>query len=191
MTKNDKQLLTVAGIGLGLLMLPSLVSGAAAPTGAAGTLSYLGKSGLPLGMKRNNPGNIVRGANYQGELFLDQGRFAQFESWAYGIRAMITLLIKYITKGSSYPNPCVTTPQNTIRLIINQWAPKLSCGGDNPDNAVDEYVKFVSAKTGFPANQVLTADKTTLRKLVMAMSRVEQGRDCVTPDQFNYAYSLL
>lgn len=189
MTKQEKQLLTFAGIGLGVLLLPTL-TGAATPASVA-QLSYLGKKGLPLGMSRNNPGNIVRGVNYKGEVFLDSGRFAQFETWALGIRAMISLLTKYITKGSSYPNSCVTSPQNTIRLIINQWAPKHSCGGDNTDAVVDQYVRFVADKTGYGPDKILQANQTTIRKLVMAMSRVEQGRDCVTADQFNYAYSIL
>ncbi len=190
MKKQDKQLLAFAGIGLGILLLPRLAS-AANPSSGVAQLSYLGQKGLPLGMSRNNPGNIVRGVNYKGEIFLDSARFAQFETWAMGIRAMISLLTKYITKGSSYPNPCVTSPQNTVRLIINQWAPKASCGGDNQDTVVDQYVRFVADKTGYGPDKILQANQETIRRLVMAMSRVEQGRDCVTADQFNYAYTLL
>lgn len=190
MKKQDKQLLALAGIGIGLVLLPRL-AGASNTTAAAAQLSYLGQAGLPLGMGRNNPGNIVRGVGYKGEIYLDGGRFAQFETWVLGIRAMISLLRKYITSGSSYPNPCVTSPQNTVRLIINQWAPKKSCGGDNSDDVVDNYVRFVADKTGYGPDKILQPTQDTLRRLVMAMSRVEQGRDCVTSAQFNYAYTLL
>lgn len=189
---NQQQKYLIAGGALLAFLLFSK-KGAAATSGSVATLSYLGQSGLPLGMSRNNPGNIVRGVNYQGEVFQDNGRFAQFQSWAYGIRAMIVLLRKYITSGSSYPNKCVTTPQNTVRLIITQWAPPNSCtngGTENPDSVVQNYINYVATRTGFNQNQILKADQNTLRKLVMAMSYFEQGRDCVTAEQFNYAYTL-
>ena len=187
MTKREKYLISGAAL-LGLLLLAGRAK--SANPGSLAALSYLGQSGLPLGMGRNNPGNIVRGVNYQGEVFLDSGRFAQFQSWAYGIRAMIVLLRKYITSGSSYPNKCVTTPQNTVRLIITQWAPPSDCGGDNTPMAVQNYTNYVATRSGFNQNQILKADQNTLRKLVMAMSYFEQGRDCVTAEQFNYAYTL-
>lgn len=188
MKKQQQKYLIAGGALLAFLLFSK--KGAAATSGSVATLSYLGQSGLPLGMSRNNPGNIVRGVNYQGEVFQDNGRFAQFQSWAYGIRAMIVLLRKYITSGSSYPNRCVTTPQNTVRLIITQWAPPSNCGGDNTPTAVQNYINYVAGRTGFNQNQILKADQNTLRKLVMAMSYFEQGRDCVTAEQFNYAYTL-
>lgn len=178
-------------IGAGILALFIASSASASAGGSMAALSYLGADNLPLGWSRNNPGNIVRGVNYKGEVYDDFSRFAKFESWAYGIRAMIVLLRKYITTGSSYPNQCVTTPQNTVRLIVTQWAPPRSCGGDNDDAVVEKYIQFVSAKTGFQANAKLSADKNTLRKIVQAMSWYEQGRECVTLAQFNYAYENL
>lgn len=190
MKRREKNWLIAGGTILGILLLSSRARGASAGGSSMATLSYLGTSGLPLGMGRNNPGNIVRGIGYQGEVFQDSGRFAQFQTWAYGIRAMIVLLRKYITSGSSYPNPCVTTPQNTVRLIIMQWAPKQSCGGDNADDVVEKYIQFVATKAGFNPNQILKPDQTTLRKLVLAISAFEQGRICVTAEQFNYAYTL-
>lgn len=190
MKRSEKKWLIAGGTILGILLLAGRARGASGGSAGVATLSYLGTAGLPLGMGRNNPGNIVRGIGYQGEVFEDNGRFAQFQTWAYGIRAMIVLLRKYITSGSSYPNPCVTTPQNTIRLIILQWSPKASCGGDNPDAAVEKYIDIVSSKTGIGQNAILKADQNTLRKLVIAMSAVEQGRPCVTTEQFNYAYTL-
>lgn len=190
MKRSEKNWLIAGGAMLGILLLSTRARGASAGSGGIATLSYLGASGLPLGMSRNNPGNIVRGIGYQGEVFEDSGRFAQFQTWAYGIRAMIVLLRKYITSGSSYPNPCVSTPQNTIRLIIMQWAPKKSCGGDNADDVVEKYIQFVASRTGFGQNQILKADQNTVRKLVIAISAFEQGRECVTTDQFNYAYTL-
>lgn len=194
MNRKQKKYLIAGGAVLTLLLLSRRAGATAANGGSSGslaTLSYLGQSGLPLGMSRNNPGNIIRGVGYKGEVFQDSNRFAQFQSWAYGIRAMISLLKKYMTSGSSYPNPCVTTPQNTVRLIITQWAPPKSCGGDNTDAAVQNYIQYVAANSGFKPDTKLSADQNTLRKLVIAMSHFEQGRACVTAEQFNYAYTLL
>lgn len=193
MKKKDKYLIA-GGAALLLVLLSRRAGATAAAGGSSGslaTLSYLGQSGLPLGMSRNNPGNIIRGIGYKGEVFQDNGRFAQFQSWSYGIRAMISLLKKYITSGSNYPNKCVTTPQNTVRLIITQWAPPTTCGGDNSPAAVANYIAYVAANSGVNPDTKLTADQNTLRKLVIAMSHFEQGRACVTPEQFNYAYTLL
>lgn len=178
-------------IVIGLLLLPALAGASGAVPADVAGLSYLNRADLPGGMRRNNPGNIVKGAGYQGEIFDDNGRFAKFQTWAYGIRAMIVLLRKYINSGSSYPNPCVTTPQNSIALIISQYAPKHSCGGDNTDAVVEKYIDYVAGRTGFGRNQKLTADQTTLRKVVRAMAYFEQGRECVTDEEFNYAYSIL
>lgn len=190
MKREQQKYLIAGGALLGLLLLSNRAKGAG-PAANIATLSYLGQSGLPLGMSRNNPGNIVRGVGYKGEVFQDSGRFAQFQSWAYGIRAMISLLKKYISSGSSYPNPCVTTPQNTVRLIITQWAPPTTCGGDNTPAAVQNYINFVASNSGFNPDTTLNADQNTLRRLVLAMSQFEQGRACVTADQFNYAFTLL
>ena len=190
MTSKQKKVALWGGIAAGLLLLATR-SGAATPGAASlATLSYSGQANLPLGMRRNNPGNLVAGAGYQGEIS-DGGRFALFETWPLGIRAMILLLRKYITSGSSYPNNCVTTPQNTVALIIMQWAPKKSCGGDNADATVEKYIDYVAGRTGFGRNQILNASQSTLLRLVKAMSFFEQGRECVTDAQFNYAYSLI
>lgn len=189
MTKAQKNWLIAGGVLGGILLLSNRAS-AAPGGGTLATLSYLGQTSLPLGMSRNNPGNIEAGIGYKGEINPDGSRFAAFQTWAYGIRAMIVLLRKYITSGSSYPNPCVTTPQNTVALIITQWAPPKSCGGDNPDAVVNQYIANVARWSGLAPNQILQPNQATLRRLVMAMARQEQGRDCVTAEQFNYAYTL-
>ena len=60
-------------IGLAALaafMLVPLVTGAGNPVNnALATLSYLGQSGLPRGIRNNNPGKIRKSANnWQGKL---------------------------------------------------------------------------------------------------------------------------
>jgi len=189
MTKKEKRVIVWLTATLGVVLIATR-AGATPSSASVATLSYRGQSGLPLGMSRNNPGNLVAGVGYKGELN-DGGRFALFETWPLGIRAMIVLLRKYITSGSSYPNNCVTTPQNTVALIIMQWAPKKSCGGDNADATVEKYIDYVAGRTGFGRNQILSASQSTLLRLVKAMSYFEQGRECVTDAQFNFAYTLL
>lgn len=190
MTHKEKKWILWGGVAAGVLLLATRAGASTPGSGSLATLSYRGQSGLPMGMRRNNPGNLVAGVGYKGEIN-DGGRFALFETWPLGIRAMIVLLRKYITNGSSYPNQCVTTPQNTVALIVSQWAPKRSCGGDNDDSVVEKYINYVAGRTGFSRNQTLSAEKSTLQRLVKAMAYFEQGRECVTDAQFNFAYTLL
>ncbi|MEO6498293.1 MAG: hypothetical protein ABIN95_04740, partial [Mucilaginibacter sp.] len=93
-------------LALGALILAPALLGAATGAGAGeavALLSYLGKSGLPRGMKNNNPGNIRRGATaWQGKIPLGQntdGAFEQFTTYVYGIRAMIKNLLSYYRDG--------------------------------------------------------------------------------------------
>lgn len=153
-------------------------------------LSYIDTPNLPSGMRKNNPGNIRSGTKpWQGQINVINN-FVVFQTWLFGIRAMIKLLINYMTYGVG-SNPCSVRPQKTIKDIIETWAPRYSCGGDNSDAQVDKYINYVSNRTGFKPLQVLTTDRDTLKALVQAMSFVEQGRECVSDEQFNKAYNLL
>lgn len=143
------------------------------------TLSYLGQSGLPRGMRNNNPGNIRVSANaWKGKVPAGKntdGAFEQFSTYAYGIRAMIKNLMSYYASGL-----------NTLEGIIYKWAPP----ADN--NPTPDYVAYVAKKTGFGPMQTLDlTNLNTMRKIVIAMAEVENGRPAITPDQFNYAASML
>ena len=161
---------------LGALFIAPLL--AASSSGAVASLSYLGQSGLPRGMRNNNPGNLRIGSSpWKGKIPVAQnqdGAFEQFEAYVWGIRAMILNLRNYFNGGF-----------NTINKIIYKWAPP----GDN--NNTPAYVATVSNQTGFGPDQVLEFNQDTLKKLVRAMAYVENGRDAVTPDQFNYSWSIL
>lgn len=111
-------------------------------------------------IKRNNPGNIVKGKNkWIGEIEGDNSRFVTFESLPYGYRAMMKLLNTYISRGT-----------NTIEKIIPVYAP----ASDN--NPVRAYIEFVSRKTGIPANQpLIVGHLDTLAKIALAMSLFEHG----------------
>lgn len=177
MAQRDKQIFTIVGI---LLALVAFTGTASASTSASvANLSYLGQSGLPKGMRNNNPGNIRVSSNpWQGKIPLSQntdGAFEQFTTYVYGIRAMIKNLLSYYNSGL-----------NTLQSIIYKWAPP----SDNNDTA--NYVNFVGIRTGFSPTQPLDlTNQTTMRKVVMAMSEMENGRPAVTTEQFNYAWGLI
>lgn len=177
MSSAEAKKLALIAVGV-VLALPLLAATGGGSAGAAlAALSYLGQAGLPRGMRNNNPGNIrISGNAWQGKIPVSSntdGAFEQFKSYVYGIRAMILNLRSYFNNGN-----------NTLRKIITKWAP----AADNNDTAA--YIFTVSAKTGFGPDQVLTFDQGTLRKLVRAMAFVENGRDAVTDQQFNYAWGL-
>lgn len=115
-----------------------------------------------MSIKRNNPGNIRKSAAYawQGEIPGTQpGGYVNFDTLVNGYRAQIKLLNNYIVKGT-----------DSIKKIINKWAPP----SDN--NPTDDYIKFVSNKTGIDSNLKLAAnDFTTLSKIALAMSFFEHG----------------
>ncbi len=93
----------------------------------------------------------------------------------WGIRAMIKNLLSYYNNGL-----------NTLQGIIYKWAPPAD---NNPTSA---YVNFVAVRTGFSPTQPLDLrNQTTMRKVVMAMTEMENGRPSVTAEQFNYAWSIL
>jgi hypothetical protein len=165
---------------IGIIMLAFAGSAAGAAVETVALLSYLGKSGLPRGMRNNNPGNIrVGNSPWQGKIPLSQntdGAFEQFTTYVYGIRAMIKNLLSYYASGL-----------NTVERVINKWAPP----ADHNDTSA--YVQIVCSRGGFtPSQQINLNDQGTMRRLVIAMSSVENGRlDAVTPAQFDYAWGLV
>lgn len=154
-------------------------------------ISFLNLPGYPLGMKNNNPLNLIATAtNWQGEI-PTTGNFAQFKSYVWGVRAAIKNMISYIN----------THGRNTIVKIIECWAPRFNSRcpgsegstGDNSDIAVDNYIKSVESATGINRNATITASYNFLSKLIPAMAMVETGRinHGVTPEMFAAAWSLI
>lgn len=74
-------------------------------------------SKLPVGIRNNNPGNIVWLASigWQGQTGLDTHGFAVFSSPLYGLRAMFKNLKSYMNSG-----------RRTIAAIGARWAPAAS-----------------------------------------------------------------
>lgn len=112
---------------------------------------------LPRGVRNNNPGNIELGDPWQG-LAPKQtdGRFAQFETPAYGIRALARTLITYQDKYGV----------RTVTAAISRWAPPV-------ENDTGAYVRQVQKAVG--GDFVDMHDYASLRPMVEAIIRHENG----------------
>ncbi len=133
---------------------------------------------MPRGIRNNNPGNIsIDKANaWEGRVPLENntdGRFEQFISYEYGIRALIILLRNYIKSG-----------RNTLTKIFAAYAPPT-------ENKTKEYINFVSRRLNISPQEVLPITKQVLKELSQAIGRMENGRDCITDEQFESGWSLV
>lgn len=116
---------------------------------------------MSRGLRNCNPGNIRRSAvRYLGEVHPSRdAAFKQFESMAWGYRAVFVLLDVYRRRHGL----------RTIRGMIARWAPP-------SENDTGAYVRAVSRRAGIdPDAEISTRDRRTMIPLVAAMSRVENG----------------
>jgi hypothetical protein len=122
---------------------------------------------MARGLRNNNPGNIRHnGDKFQGEVQPSQDKaFKQFESMAYGYRAMFVTLGTYLNRG-----------KNTIEKIITSWAPP-------NENNTGSYISNVARLSGVDKDKVLTANSGgDYINIVAAMSRIENGKEAVMND---------
>ncbi len=110
------------------------------------------------GLRNNNPGNIRRGIDWQGMAERQPDpEFVTFQSPVYGIRAMNKILKTYATKYGL----------NTVRGIINRWAPP-------SENDTDAYVAAVAEALGVdPDARIDVAARA--RELTQAIIQHENG----------------
>lgn len=137
------------------------------------TLSYLGQSHLPRGLRNNNPGNIrINDANKwlgkRDRRSNTDGEFEQFVTFRHGVRAMIKLVKNYIQKGFDTPEK-----------IVLRYAPP-------SENHTSKYIDFVTSKTGYPKDsKVGLHDQGHLLRLVQAMAWYETGKEnCISREMF-------
>lgn len=115
------------------------------------------------GIRNNNPLNIDRHPHdkWQG-MAADQSsdaRFIVFKTAQYGIRAGAVTLLTY--KNKYY--------LNTIKKIINRWAPP----GENNTSA---YANTVAERSGFGLNDVIDVDSVAvIMPIIKAMIEVEDA----------------
>ncbi|HEY6022286.1 MAG TPA: structural protein P5 [Candidatus Paceibacterota bacterium] len=115
------------------------------------------------GERNNNPGNIERGTIHWQGMADDQSgdkRFIVFNTPEDGIRALAKLLFNYQNIHGL----------NTVRQIVNRWAPPT-------ENDTYSYVNTVASEVGVtPDDKINLTDSETLAKLVTAIIRHENGR---------------
>jgi len=141
--------------------------------------SYLNQSGLPLGLRNNNPGNLVKTSiAWDGKIPVSQnsGVFEQFYELRYGLRALMKQLVTDMSRGLT-----------TISLIINKYSPP-------HENNTAAYIQTVSNVMGIGPNQAITAlNKAFLLKMVKAIVSVEIGSNYahyVTSQDYEDAFAI-
>ena len=128
----------------------------------------MGKNNLPRGYRNNNPGNIrINGDLFQGEIRPSKDKsFKQFETMAYGYRAIFRILRNYYNNYNL----------DTIRKMIGRWAPE-------NENDTEAYVKAVSGYAGIPADDPINInDREQMIRIVSGMSKVANGREADMSD---------
>ncbi|MDE6046232.1 MAG: structural protein P5 [Alistipes sp.] len=118
---------------------------------------------MARGLTNRNPGNIRRSAvRYRGEVQPSRDpAFKQFETMAWGYRAIFVLLDTYRVRHGL----------RTLAEMIARWAPPT-------ENRTDAYIRAVAERTGLPADRPLnTRDRATMIPVAAAISRVENGVD--------------
>lgn len=117
------------------------------------------------GIRNNNPGNIDynKNNNWRGQTGIEEGvakpRFARFDTPENGIRALAKLLLNYQRLHKL----------NTVREIINRWAPPV-------ENVTSAYVAACARALGVAADEVINlSDRRLLKLLTVAIIRHENG----------------
>jgi len=125
---------------------------------------------MTRGIRNNNPLNLRCSSSAwkgkgtppcplgKGEIEKDP-EFEQFVSMEYGFRAAILTIETYIIKHGC----------NTIRKIINRWAPA------SDGNNTNQYINHVCHITGIGGNEPLSNHDPRLKSIVAAMAQVECG----------------
>lgn len=116
---------------------------------------------MSRGLRNCNPGNIRQSrSNFKGEVRPSRdSAFKQFESMAYGYRAMFVLLNSYHKRYGL----------TTIREMISRWAPPT-------ENFTEGYIRLVSERSGIAADaEVDSRSERDMVPIVAAMSEIENG----------------
>lgn len=128
------------------------------------------------GLRNNNPGNIERNHIGWNGMSQDQSadsRFIVFESPEWGIRALGRVLVNYQKLYGI----------NTVRGLINRWAP-------THENDTDSYVNAVASSVGVQADQVITV-KDHLLPLSKAIIHHENGIQPYSDALLNQGLALV
>lgn len=141
--------------------------------------NYLNRKDLPRGIRNNNPSNIRRGNAWKG--LVKNGSdtaFDQFETVAYGVRALYYTLHTYMTKYNLL----------SIKQIIGRYAPPF-------ENKTDKYIEYVSKYLNRSADSKVAWTKSQVKELARAIIDIEVGisasRKYITDQDLNEGFALL
>ena len=124
------------------------------------------------GFHNNNPGNVRLGLPWQGMTPTQTDpSFVQFVAPQWGIRAIAKILTHYQTEGF-----------NTVRKIINHWAPP-------NENDTDSYIRDVAALCEVTPDTPIDV-KALLPKLIPAIITHENGSQPYGSDVISLGISL-
>lgn len=118
---------------------------------------------MSRGLRNCNPGNIrLSGVRYKGEVRPSRDKaFRQFESLAWGYRAIFVLLHTYRVRHGL----------RTVAEMISRWAPPT-------ENRTASYIDGVCRRTGLtPGSEIDTRDRAAMIPVAAAISRIENGVD--------------
>lgn len=117
------------------------------------------------GIRNNNPLNIRKGNNWQGERHPQADKeFEEFQSMIMGLRAGIKLVRNYIDGKTSWGRPC-----QSIDALVTRWAPP-------SENNTQAYIKAVSEATGIhPLQRIYSNNRDMVCRIVQAMAKQETG----------------
>ena len=133
---------------------------------------YMAKS---KGLRNNNPLNIEEnGTDWVGRAG-DDGRFVIFETVEHGLRAAGRILRTYAAKYQL----------TTIAGIVSRWAPPVNAQGEH-ENDTQNYINFVSQKTGIEQDRPLTRE--TYPQVLAAMIHMENGSQPFSLDEIRQGF---
>ena len=113
----------------------------------------------PLSVRNNNPLNIRDSAT---------GKFKQFSNQQEGLQSTVDDLTAKITGNSRAMQAKFGKGyQPTLSNIISTWAPP-------SENNTNNYINYVSQKTGIKPDQILTT--ADINKIMPAMAEMEGGK---------------
>lgn len=117
----------------------------------------------PRGIRNNNPGNVRRTQDHWlGQVWPGQdSAFCQFDTMAHGVRCTAKILLGY-----------QAAKLNTVRRIINRWAPAV-------ENDTRAYVTAVANECGVSPDSPVALEERMLTCLCGAIFHHENGGDYV------------
>jgi hypothetical protein len=122
-------------------------------------------------VRNNNPGNLKHTADDWEGAKAEQSDpvFVQFDTPAYGVRALSKTLITYKNKHNL----------NTVEKIINRFAP-------GEENDTKKYISFISNYLGVTPSEIIDVENPNIAKeIIKAIITQEGGKESLNVFESN------